>query len=74
MNYKRVDIVVKFNGTPLDKQSTDFVQNYEEGDILEFSFKSFVPSFAPSGAYIMTFTFVDTKDANQGCVGFQFKI
>ena len=73
VNYKRVDIAVKFNGAVLNKQTVDFAQNYDEGDVLEFSFMSFIPSFAPSGNYIMTFTFVDTDEKDQGCVGFSFK-
>lgn len=74
MAFKRVDLIVKLNGAFLDKQSPEFTNSYDAGDSIEFTFANFIPSFAPPGTYTLSFTFVDTKDKNNGCLQFQFKL
>jgi hypothetical protein len=50
------------------------VQKYDEGDSVEFKFKNYVPSFAPSGQYALTLTFINKAGKAEGCVAFGFKI
>ena len=72
--FKRTDILVKLNGVFLDKQTADFTDSYDAGDAIEFKYTNFIPNFAPAGTYTLNFQFVDTKDKNNGCLTFQFKL
>lgn len=74
VNFKRADILVKLNGAFLDKQTAEFTSSYDAGDSIEFKYTNFIPSFAPPGTYGLTFQFVDSKDKNNGCIQFQFKL
>lgn len=65
---------VKLNGAPLHTESIAFTESYDNGDTVEFKFTNFVPSFAPSGTYGLTFQFVDKAGKNNGCLSFQFKL
>lgn len=58
----------------LDKEVADFTTAYDAGDSVEFSYKNFIPSFAPSGTYGLTFQFIDSNEKNNGCLQFQFKL
>lgn len=74
VTFKRADINVKLNGAFLDKETEPFTKSYESGDAIEFSYKNFIPSFAPAGTYTLTFQFVDSNEKNNGCIQFQFKL
>jgi len=62
------------NGVFLDKETVDFTTSYDSGDAIEFSYKNFIPSFAPAGTYGLTFQFIDSKEKNNGCLAFSFKL
>ena len=53
---------VKLNGVPLHSENVDFVQSYDSGDNIEFKFSNFVPGFAPSGTYGMSFQFMNSDN------------
>ena len=55
-----MNINVKLNGVPLHTEAVDFNASYDNGDTVEFKYKNFIPSFAPSGTYGLTFTFVNS--------------
>lgn len=74
MTFKRVEIDVKLNGVFLDKEVAPFTESYDAGDSVEFTYKNFIPSFAPPGTYGLTFSFIDSKDKENGCLQFQFKL
>lgn len=65
---------MKLNGAFLDKQTAEFAKSFDNGDTIEYSFANFIPSFAPAGTYTLQFQFVDSKDKNNGCLQFQFKL
>lgn len=52
----------------------EFVSSYDAGDTIEFSYKNYIPSFAPSGTYGLTFQFIDSDEKNNGCLQFAFKL
>ena len=62
------------NGVPLHTESVDFVKNYDNGDTVEFTYKNYIPDFAPSGTYGLTFTFVNNAGKDNGCLAFTFKL
>ena len=69
-----MDIDVKLNGVFLDKETAVFTNSYDAGDSIQFTYKNFIPSFAPSGTYGITFSFIDSSDKQNGCASFQFKL
>lgn len=61
ITFKRAEINVKLNGVFLDKEVATFEDSFDAGDHIEFAYKNFIPSFAPSGTYGLTFQFFDSK-------------
>ena len=55
--FKQVDIVVKLNGLFLHSETVDFDNQYDSGDLIEYKYNTFIPSFAPAGTYVMSFSF-----------------
>lgn len=74
ITFKKVDLTVKLNGAPLDQQTHQFTNSYDAGDAIEYSFENYIPGFAPIGTYTLNFQFIDSKDKNNGCMSFQFKL
>jgi hypothetical protein len=67
-------IGVKLNGVPLHTETVAFTESYDSDDQILFKYNNYVPDFAPSGNYGLTFQFVDNKGANNGCLAFQFRL
>ncbi len=74
ISFKQVVLNVKLNGTPLHTENIAFAQSYDNGDTVEFKFSNFIPGFAPSGTYGMTFNFVNSAGQPEGCLAFSFKL
>jgi hypothetical protein len=69
-----VDLTVKLNGVVLDKENITYTKSFDSGDVVDFAYTNFIPSFAPSGTYVLIFQFIDSSDKNNGCITFQFKL
>lgn len=48
---------MKLNGLFLHSETVDFDRAFDSGDVIEYEYKTFIPSFAPAGTYVMSFTF-----------------
>jgi hypothetical protein len=67
-------LTVKLNGVVLNKDTIPFTKSYDESDVIDWSYSNFIPSFAPSGTYVLIFQFIDNGDKDNGCITFQFKL
>lgn len=65
---------MKINGLFLHSESVSYGGSYDSGDILTFKYDNFVPSFAPAGTYLLTFSFKDKNNAAAGCFQLTFKL
>jgi hypothetical protein len=74
VEFDHVDVDVKLNGLFLHSETATFSQVYDSGDILTYKYNNFIPSFAPTGTYLLTFNFKDKANGNQGCFSFTFKL
>jgi hypothetical protein len=67
-------LTVKLNGVVLNKDTIPFTKSYDESDVVDWAYSNFIPSFAPSGTYVLIFQFIDSNDKENGCITFQFKL
>lgn len=74
VEFDHVDLEVKLNGLFLHSEAIAYAKTYDSGDILEFKYTNFIPSFAPSGTYLLTFNFKDKAGKAVGCFNFTFKL
>lgn len=74
MEFDHVELDVKLNGLFLHSENIAYTDVYDTGDILTFQYNNFIPSFAPGGTYLLTFTFKDKSSAVAGCFQFSFKL
>lgn len=74
MSFNSLDLNVKLNGVQLHSESVDFVQSFSEGDIVQFKYQNYIPSFAPPGTYGLTFSFKTKSGKVIGCMEFSFKL
>jgi hypothetical protein len=58
----------------LNKETITYTKTYDQSDVVEFTYSNFIPSFAPSGTYVLIFQFIDSKEKENGCITFQFKL
>ena len=65
---------MKLNGLPLHDETNKFQFTFDSGDIVQYKFDNLIPSFAPSGTYLLTFNFKDSSNNNLGCFSFSFKL
>jgi hypothetical protein len=65
---------VKINGLFVHNETLSYTEVYDSGDILTYTYVNYIPDFAPSGNYLMTFNFKDKSGAAQGCFSLAFKM
>lgn len=69
-----MDIKVTLNGLFLHSETVDFAKTFDQGDLIEYTYTTFIPSFAPAGTYVMSFSFKDPAGKENGCWSFTFKL
>ena len=55
-------------------ETLDFNKSYDQGDVIEYEYKTFIPSFAPAGTYVLAYTFKTPEGKDNGCWSFSFKL
>lgn len=74
VSFVSVDLTVKLNGVFLHNESIPFKQTFEDGDTISFKYTNYIPGFAPSGNYGLTFNFKTKSGSTNGCLAFSFKL
>lgn len=74
IEFDHVDLDVKLNGLFLHSETIGYKDEYDEGDTVTFKYTNFIPSFAPSGTYLLTFNFKGAGNVALGCLSFNFKL
>lgn len=72
--FTKINLDVKLNGIFLHNETIQFAKTYQADDTVVFKYKSFIPSFAPSGKYGLTFNFINSDNKPEGCFFCSFDI
>ena len=69
-----MDLTVKLNGLFLHNETESYKKTFDAGDLIEYKYVTFIPGFAPAGNYVLSFSFKDTSNKENGCWSFTFKL
>ena len=62
------------NGLFLHSETVNFNETFDQGDSIQFNYTNFVPSFAPAGTYLITFSHKEKSGKENGVWSMTFKL
>ena len=67
-------MTAKLFGATVQVYNNEYTNVVEAGDPVEYVYNNEIPSFTPSGNYLVTFDFFDANRNKVGCAGIKFTL
>eukprot|EP00828_Plagiopyla_frontata_P007142 TRINITY_DN132_c0_g1_i1.p1 TRINITY_DN132_c0_g1~~TRINITY_DN132_c0_g1_i1.p1 ORF type:complete len:172 (+),score=15.25 TRINITY_DN132_c0_g1_i1:152-667(+) len=64
---KQVNVVVSLEGVQITTLTYPETQVFTPGEEFEYKFEQFIPSYSPSGSFILQFKYMDISGNQDGC-------